>query len=107
MPYFAPSPLGPARPSVGDIVAAKPTICSLGRPFSFDLNQCPPNCSIRTMDAFRALQLMGGVSGVTLALIAAHVDGRDRNPRAAHVGHLTNGREDLLRPKSSPCRLRP
>jgi len=78
MPYFAPSPLGPARPSVGDIVAAKPTICSLGRlgkPFSFDLNQCPPNCSIRTMEAFRALQLMGGVSGVPLALRADHVDG--------------------------------
>jgi hypothetical protein len=27
------------------------------------------------MDAFRALQLMGGVSGVTLALIADYVDG--------------------------------
>jgi chromosome partitioning protein len=67
----------PARPSVADIEAAKPTIRSLnklGKPFSFVLNQCPPNRSIRTMDAYRALQLMGGVSGVTLALRADHVD---------------------------------
>src|SRR4051812_27747540 len=67
----------PARPSVADIEATKPTIRSLGKlgkPFAFVLNQCPPNRSIRTMDAFRALQLMGGVSGVTLALRADHVD---------------------------------
>jgi hypothetical protein len=72
------------------------------------------------MDAFRVLQLMGSVSGVRLALKANRVDGsgadpqgraatkirelltrrssgqgRDQNPRAAHVGHLTNGRENL------------
>jgi len=66
--------LGPARPSVADIEAAKPTIRSLGKPFSFFLYQCPPNRSICNMDALRALQLMGGVSGVTLALRANHVD---------------------------------
>jgi chromosome partitioning protein len=67
----------PARPSVADIEAAKPTTRSLnklGKPFAFVLNQCPPNRAIRTMDAYRALQLMGGVSGVTLALRADHVD---------------------------------
>ncbi len=67
----------PARPSVADIEAAKPTIRSLNKldkPFSFVLNQCPPNRTIRTMDAFRALQLMGAVSGITLALRADHVD---------------------------------
>ena len=75
MPYSAPSPLGPARPSVADIEAAKPTIRSLGKPFSFFLYQCPPNRSICNMDALRALQLMGGVFGVTLALRGDHVDG--------------------------------
>src|SRR3712207_6016145 len=114
MQYHEPSPLGPARPSVADIEVAKPTIRSLGKlgkPFSFVLNQCPRNRSIRTMDGFRALQLMSGVSDVTPALRADHVDcsgagagsdraryfghGRDPIPRAAHVGHLTNGRGDL------------
>jgi chromosome partitioning protein len=78
MAYSAPSPLGPARPSVADIEAAKPTIRSLGKlgkPFSFFLYQCPPNRSICNMDALRALQLMGGVFGVTLALRGDHVDG--------------------------------
>src|SRR3954466_150847 len=76
----------PARPSVADIEAAKPTIRSLnklGKPFSFVLNQCPPNRSTPTMEAhsahkpmgaYRALQLMGGVTGMTLALRADHVD---------------------------------
>jgi chromosome partitioning protein len=67
----------PARPSVADIEAARPTIRSLtklGRPFAFVLNQCPAGRSIRTSDAFRALTIMGAVAGTTLALRADHLD---------------------------------
>jgi chromosome partitioning protein len=85
----------PARPSVADIEAARPTIRSLnrlGRRFAFVLNQCPPGRNIRTLDAYRALQLMGAVTGVTLALRADHLDAlaqglgvteRDPNGKAA------------------------
>lgn len=67
----------PARPSVADIEAARPTVRSLtrlGKPFSFVLNQCPPGRSVRTSDAFRALQMSGAVSGVTPAMRADHLD---------------------------------
>ena len=67
----------PARPSVADIEAARPTVHSLtrlGKSFSFVLNQCPAGRSVRTSDAFRALQLSGAVCGVTLAMRADHLD---------------------------------
>lgn len=67
----------PARPSVADIEAARPTVRTLtrlGKPFSFVLNQCPPGRSVRTSDAFRALQLSGSVAGTTLAMRADHLD---------------------------------
>src|SRR5215207_4674539 len=54
----------PARPSVADIEAARPTMRSLGKlgkQFAFVLNQCPSGRTIRTSDALRALQLMGAV----------------------------------------------
>ena len=41
----------PARPSIADIEAARPTVRStarLDKPFSYVLNQCPPGRSIRT-----------------------------------------------------------
>ena len=55
----------PARPSIADIEATRPTTASLtklGKPFAFVLNQCPPGRSIRTSDAYRVLQLGGVVS---------------------------------------------
>lgn len=67
----------PARPSVADIEATRPTVRSLtklGKAYSFVLNQCPAGRSVRTSDAFRALQLSGAVSGVTLAMRADHMD---------------------------------
>ena len=67
--------LVPARPSVADIEAARPTIrtlTALGKRSCFVLNQCPPGRSIRTRDAYGALLLMGAVAGVTLALRADH-----------------------------------
>lgn len=67
----------PARPSVADIEAARPTIRSLtklGKQFAFVLNQCPAGRTVRTSDAFRALQLMGAVAGTTLAMRADHLD---------------------------------
>src|SRR5215216_4536912 len=92
----------PARPSVADIEAAKPTIrtlSALGKPFLFVLNQCPPGRSIRTTDAYRALLLMGAVAGVTLALRADHLDAlaqglgvTERDPRGKAAGEV----RDLL-----------
>jgi chromosome partitioning protein len=67
----------PARPSIADIEATRPTVRSLsklGRSFAFVLNQCPPGRSIRTSDAFRVLQLAGAVAGATVAIRADHVD---------------------------------
>ncbi len=68
----------PARPSVADIEAARPTIQALnklGKPFAFVINQAPPGFrATRTSDAYRALHLMGAVSGVSLVMRADHVD---------------------------------
>ena len=87
--------LVPARPSIADIEATRPTIRSLAKlskSFAFVLNQCPPGRSIRTSDAFRVLQLGGAVAGVSLALRADHLDAlamglgateRDPNGKAA------------------------
>lgn len=85
----------PARPSVADIEATRPTIQSLNKlakPFAFVLNQCPPGRSIRTNDAFRVLQLSGAVASTPLAIRADHQDAmatgqgvteRDTNSKAA------------------------
>ncbi len=67
----------PARPSIADIEAARPTVRALtrlGRDFAFVLNQCPPGRSIRTMDAHRVLQLSGAVAGTSIATRADHID---------------------------------
>src|SRR5215207_5426292 len=94
--------LVPARPSVADIEAARPTIrtlSALGKPFLFVLNQCPPGRSIRTLDAYRALLLMGAVAGVTLAMRADHLDAlaqglgvTERDPSGKAAGEV----RDLL-----------
>lgn len=58
----------PARPSIADIEATRPTVASLmklGTPFAFVLNQCPPGPA-RTTDAFRALALVGAVADATM-----------------------------------------
>ena len=85
----------PARPSVADIEASAPTVSAihrLGKSFSYVLNQCPPGRSIRTMDAFRVLQLTGAVASTPLALRADHMDAlatgqgvteRDTNSKAS------------------------
>lgn len=69
--------LVPARPSVADIEASAPTINAihrLGKPFSYVLNQVPPGRSIRTMDAYRVLQLTGAVASTPLVMRADHMD---------------------------------
>jgi chromosome partitioning protein len=110
----------PARPSVADIEAAQPTVQALlrlGRPFASVLNCCPPGRSGRTLDAFRALQLMGSVSDMTVAVRTDHVDAlaqglgvteRDPNGKAAaeirdlvewlltRLEGMTDGKEDLI-----------
>ena len=67
----------PARPSIADIEATRPTVQSLmklGRPFCFVLNQVPAGRSGRASDAFRVLQLSGAVAAATLATRTDHVD---------------------------------
>ncbi|HEX2135438.1 MAG TPA: ParA family protein [Microvirga sp.] len=68
----------PARPSIADIEAMKPTLRYLNersKPFAFILNQCPVGGrTSRTSNAFRALQLIGGVCEGTVALRADHMD---------------------------------
>jgi chromosome partitioning protein len=88
----------PARPSVADIEAAQPTIQALhriGTQFAFVLNACPAGRNIRTLDAFRALQIMGAVAGVTLASRADHVDAlaqglgvTERDPAGKAAGEI-------------------
>lgn len=93
----------PARPSVADIEASRPTIrtlAKLDRQFAFVLNQCQPGKSTRNSDAFRALQLSGTVCGVTLATRVDHLDAlatgtgvTERDPSGAAAGEI---RELLL-----------
>ncbi len=67
----------PARPSIADIEATRPTVqalMKLGRQFCFVLNQVPPGRSGRTSDAYRVLHLSGAVAGPTLATRTDHVD---------------------------------
>jgi hypothetical protein len=55
----------------------------------------PARPSGANIEAANALQLMGGVSGVTLALRADHVYALAQGQGPSHVGHVKNGREDL------------
>lgn len=56
----------PARPSLMDIRASKPTVqtlMGLSRPFAFVLNQCPPHrLTGRTNDASEGLRMMGALA---------------------------------------------
>jgi chromosome partitioning protein len=67
----------PARPSIADIEATRATVgtlTKLNKAFAFVLNQCPPGKSMRTTDAYRALNLGGVVASATLATRADHID---------------------------------
>jgi chromosome partitioning protein len=67
----------PARPSLLDIEASKPTVASLlklNRPFAFVLNQCPPGRNMRITDAGRALNTMGHLAEPAFVTRADHVD---------------------------------
>jgi chromosome partitioning protein len=68
----------PLRPSIADVEAMKPTLRYLNdrdKPFAFVLNQCPVGGrTSRTSNAFRALQLIGGVCDATVALRSDHMD---------------------------------
>jgi len=84
----------PLRPSIADVEAMKPTLRYLNdrdKPFAFILNQCPVGGrTSRTSNAFRALQLIGGVCEATLAMRADHMDAL-----AAGLGvteHAPNGK---------------
>ena len=84
----------PLRPSIADVEAMKPTLRYLNdrdKPFAFVLNQCPVGGrTSRTSNAFRALQLIGGVCDATVALRADHMDAL-----AAGLGvteHAPNGK---------------
>jgi chromosome partitioning protein len=86
----------PARPTVPDIEASKPTISSLtalGRPYAFVLNQCPTTASsARATDAARALDLLGVLAQPMMGMRTDHQDAialgqgvteRDPNGKAA------------------------
>lgn len=68
----------PARPSLADIEATKPTyaaLSKLGRPYAFVLNQCAPQLkSGRLADAAKALKLLGVLAQPMIALRADHQD---------------------------------
>jgi chromosome partitioning protein len=67
----------PARPSILDIKAARPTMAALerlGRQFAFVLNQCPPGRTMRPDDASKALRLLGVLAHPHLAQRADHLD---------------------------------
>jgi len=68
----------PARPSLADIEATKPTyaaLAKLGRNYAFVLNQCAPQLkSGRVADASKALRLLGVLAQPLIALRADHQD---------------------------------
>jgi len=68
----------PARPSLADIEATKPTyaaLARLGRPYAFVLNQCAPQLKAgRVTDAAKALSLLGILAQPMIALRADHQD---------------------------------
>ena len=68
----------PARPTLPDIEASKPTVAaltSLGRQFAFVLNQCPATASSgRASDAARALHLLGALASPAIGSRIDHQD---------------------------------
>lgn len=67
----------PARPSVADIEAARPTVSAvlrIGRPFAFVLCQGAPQKSARLSEAANALGVLGALAGVPIAMRADHQD---------------------------------
>jgi chromosome partitioning protein len=67
----------PARPTVLDIEASRPTVAALtklSRPFAFVLNQCPSGRTTRPQDASRALGLLGVLAEPLMMLRADHQD---------------------------------
>jgi chromosome partitioning protein len=68
----------PARPSLADIEATKPTyaaLARLNRPYAFVLNQCAPQQKGgRAADATKALSLLGVMAQPMIALRADHQD---------------------------------
>lgn len=67
----------PARPSMLDIEAARPTMAALtrlGQRYAFVLNQCPPGRSMRPVDASKALGLLGVLATPYMAQRADHLD---------------------------------
>lgn len=68
----------PARPSLADIEATKPTYAALsrlGRTYAFVLNQCAPQLKAgRVSDAAKALNLLGVLAQPMIALRADHQD---------------------------------
>jgi len=68
----------PARPSLADIEATRPTyaaLARLGRPYAFVLNQCAPQGKGgRLSDAAKALGLLGALAQPPIALRADHQD---------------------------------
>jgi chromosome partitioning protein len=92
----------PARPSIADIEASKPTVRSLtklGRTFAFVLNQCPPGRTPRASYAYSALELDGVVAGTSVAMRVDHIDAlaqglgvTERNPTGKAAAEI----HDLL-----------
>lgn len=67
----------PARPSLLDIEAARPTVASvlrMNRQFAFVLNHCPAGRNMRITDAGRALNTMGHLAEPAFVTRADHVD---------------------------------
>jgi len=92
----------PARPSIADIEATKPTVRSLtklGRAFAFVLTQCPSGRTPRASEAYDALQLDGVVAGTAIAMRVDHIDAlaqglgvTEQNPMGKAAGEI----RDLL-----------
>lgn len=89
----------PARPSLADIEATRPTYAALSRlnrPYAFVLNQCAPQLkSGRITDAAKALSLLGMLAQQTVALRADHMDAfalglgvTEYDPRGKAAGEL-------------------
>lgn len=67
----------PARPSVPDIEASRPTVAAvlrLNKPFAFVLCQGSPQKSARLSEAAVALGMLGALAGNAIALRADHQD---------------------------------
>ena len=68
----------PARPTLPDLEASKPTVAALtalARPYAFVLNQCPTTATgTRSTDAARALDMLGALAKPSICLRADHQD---------------------------------